>query len=229
MSQTIFAPAPHATVHRHPDRATYDRAAVHAILDEALYCNVGFVAEGKPFVIPCIHARMGDTIYLHGAVASRLLAVAASGEEICISATLIDGLVLARSWFSHSMNYRSVVVFGRGRVIEDLAEKYRALRVIVEHVAPGRSREARPPSPREMAATAVVAVEIAHGSAKVRRGLPKDQEADHELPVWAGVLPLRTQVLPPVVDPRTDESIRTPDSVTHYGRPGGAGAGRTGR
>ena len=166
---------PEATVRRHPERATYDRASIHAILDEALYCDVAFVTDGRPFVLPCIHARVGDELFLHGAVASRLMSVVSSGGELCITATLVDGLVLARSWFAHSMNYRSAVVFGRGREVIEVVDKARALRAIVEHVMPGRSRDARPPTPKELAATTVVAVTLEHGSAKVRRGLPKDQ------------------------------------------------------
>jgi nitroimidazol reductase NimA-like FMN-containing flavoprotein (pyridoxamine 5'-phosphate oxidase superfamily) len=211
---------PETTVRRHPERATYDRAAVHAILDEALYCDVAFVSDGRPVVVPCIHARLGDELVLHGAVASRLMTVVAAGGELCITATLVDGLVLARSWFAHSMNYRSVVVFGRGREVLDPVEKARALRAIVEHVAPGRSRDARPPTPKELAATTVVSVALERGSAKTRRGLPRDHEADYELPVWAGELPLRLEALSPVRDPRIDAAIAVPGYVRHYRRPG---------
>jgi nitroimidazol reductase NimA-like FMN-containing flavoprotein (pyridoxamine 5'-phosphate oxidase superfamily) len=216
----VFAPTPATTVHRHPERARYDKASVHAILDEALFCHVGFVAEGRAVVIPCIQARVGDTLYLHGAVASRLMETASSGAELCVTATLLDGLVLARSWFAHSMNYRSAVVFGAGRLVTDLVEKARALRAIVEHVAPGRSRDARPPTPKEMAATAVVAMSLACASAKVRKGLPRDQDADYELPVWAGEIPLQLQPLAPVTDPRVDPDVAVPAYVRHYSRPG---------
>jgi nitroimidazol reductase NimA-like FMN-containing flavoprotein (pyridoxamine 5'-phosphate oxidase superfamily) len=216
----VYPPAPEATVRRHPERAAYDRACVHAILDEALCCHVGFVSDGRPVVIPCIQARVGDTLYLHGAVASRLMDTVASGAELCVTATLLDGLVLARSWFAHSMNYRSVVVFGRGRAVADLVEKARALRAIVEHVVPGRSRDARPPTPKELAATAVVAVSLERASAKVRRGLPRDQDTDYDLPVWAGEIPLQLQPLTPVSDPRLDEGVQVPDYVRHYRRPG---------
>jgi nitroimidazol reductase NimA-like FMN-containing flavoprotein (pyridoxamine 5'-phosphate oxidase superfamily) len=216
---------PETTVRRHPERASYDRGSVHAILDEAVYCNVAFVTDQRPFVLPCIHARVGDELYLHGAAAARLMAVVASGGELCITATLVDGLVLARSWFAHSMNYRSAVVFGRGREVVDPVDKVKAMRAIVEHVAPGRSRDARPPTPKELAATTVVAVRLEHGSAKVRRGLPKDHDGDYELPVWAGELPLRMETLPPVEDPRMEPGLPVPNYVRHYRRPGAAAAG----
>jgi uncharacterized protein len=219
-SASAYAPTPESTIRRHPERGTHDKASVHAILDEALCCHVGFVADGRAVVIPCIQARIGETLYLHGAVASRLMQGIAGGAEVCVTATLIDGLVLARSWFAHSMNYRSAVVFGRGREVTDLVEKARALRAIVEHVVPGRSRDARPPTPKELAATTVVAVPLEKASAKVRRGLPRDQEADYELPVWAGEIPLQVQPLAPVSDPRLDEAVPVPGYVRRYSRPG---------
>lgn len=219
-SPDAFAPTLETTVHRHPERARYDKATVHAILDEALFCHVGFVADGRALVMPCIQARIGDTLYLHGAVASRLMQTAASGAEVCVTATLLDGLVLARSWFAHSMNYRSAVVLGPGRLVTDLVEKARALRAIVEHVAPGRSRDARPPSPKEMAVTAVVAIALDRASAKVRKGLPRDEQGDYELPVWAGEIPLQLQPLTPVRDPRVDAGVEVPSYVRHYSRPG---------
>jgi nitroimidazol reductase NimA-like FMN-containing flavoprotein (pyridoxamine 5'-phosphate oxidase superfamily) len=217
--------APESTVRRHPERAAYDRAIVHAILNEALYCDVAFVSDGRPFVLPCIHAIAGDELYLHGAVASRLMGVVSAGGELCITATLVDGLVLARSWFAHSMNYRSAVVFGHGRELVDPVDKARALRAIVEHVAPGRSRDARPPTPKELAATTVVAVTLEYGSAKVRRGLPKDHDGDYELPVWAGELPFRMETLPPVEDPRMEPGLPVPNYVRHYRRPGAVPSG----
>lgn len=219
-SSTAYPRTPESTVHRHPERGVYDKASVHAILDEALCCHVGIVADGRVVVIPCIQARIGETLYLHGAVASRLMQAVARGDEVCVTVTLLDGLVLARSWFAHSMNYRSAVVFGRGREVTDLVEKARALRAIVEHVAPGRSRDARPPTPKEMAATTVVAVSLERASAKVRRGLPRDQDSDYELPVWAGEIPLQLQPLPPVTDPRVDEGVPVPSYVRRYARPG---------
>jgi len=219
-SPDVYPRAPETTVRRHPERAAYDRASVHAILDEALFCHVGIVSDGRAVVIPCILARVGERAYLHGAPASRLMGAIAAGAEICVTVTLLDGLVLARSWFAHSMNYRSVVVFGRGREVTDLVEKARALRAIVEHVAPGRSRDARPPTPKEMAATTVVAVSLEHASAKMRRGLPKDQDGDYELPVWAGEIPLQLQPLAPVTDPRVEGDVPVPPYVRHYTRPG---------
>jgi nitroimidazol reductase NimA-like FMN-containing flavoprotein (pyridoxamine 5'-phosphate oxidase superfamily) len=219
-SSSSYPRTPESTVRRHPERAVYDKASVHAILDEALFCHVGIVADGRAVVIPCIQARIGEVLYLHGAVASRLMQSVAGGGDVCVTATLIDGLVLARSWFAHSMNYRSAVVFGRGREVTDLVEKARALRAIVEHVAPGRSRDARPPTPKEMAATTVVAVSLEHASAKVRKGLPRDQDSDYELPVWAGEIPLQLQPLAPVTDPRVDEGVPVPGYVRRYARPG---------
>jgi uncharacterized protein len=215
-----FVPTPETTVLRHPERARYDKASVRAIIDEALFSHVGFVSEGRAVVIPCIQARVGDTLYLHGAVASRLMETASSGVELCVTATLLDGVVLARSWFAHSMNYRSAVVFGTGRLVSDLVEKARALRAMVEHVAPGRSRDARPPTPKEMAATAVVAISLDRASAKVRKGLPRDQESDYELPVWAGEIPLQLRPLAPVTDPRVEPDVVVPSYVRHYARPG---------
>lgn len=211
---------PATTVTRRPERGHYDKTTVHAILDEALFCHVGFVSDGRPLVIPAIQARIGETLYLHGAAAGRLLETAGSAVDLCVTATLLDGLVLARSWFAHSMNYRSVVVVGVGRAVTDLVEKARALRAIVEHVAPGRSRDSRPPTPKEMDVTAVVAVALTHASAKVRRGLPREQEGDYELPVWAGEIPLQLQPLAPVTDPRVDEAVSVPTYVRYYSRPG---------
>jgi nitroimidazol reductase NimA-like FMN-containing flavoprotein (pyridoxamine 5'-phosphate oxidase superfamily) len=220
VASAAYPRVPETAVRRHPERGVYDKASVHAILDESLVCHVGIVSDGRPVVIPCIQARIGETLYLHGAVASRLMQSVTSGDELCVTVTIIDGLVLARSWFAHSMNYRSVVVFGRGREVTDLVEKARALRAIVEHVAAGRSRDARPPTPKEMAATTVVAVPLERASAKVRRGLPRDQESDYELPVWAGEIPLQLQALSPVTDPRVDETVAVPGYVRRYGRPG---------
>jgi nitroimidazol reductase NimA-like FMN-containing flavoprotein (pyridoxamine 5'-phosphate oxidase superfamily) len=178
------------TVRRIPKRAHYDQETIHAILDEALICHVGFVMHGEPFVIPTIHARVGGTLYLHGAIASRMLKVLGEGGIVCASATLVDGLVLARSAFHHSMNYRSVSVFGHARRVTDPREIQLALDAIVDHVAPGRRAEVRSPNEKELAATAVVALPIEEASAKVRTGGPIDDEEDHALDVWAGVLPL---------------------------------------
>jgi hypothetical protein len=190
-----------AVVRRKPDRAVYDRQAVHAILDEAYVCHVGLTAEGRPLVIPMIHARVGETLYLHGSPASRLLRTLASGVPACATATLIDGLVLARSAFHHSMNYRSAVVFGTARLVDDDAEKDAALRALVDHVLMGRGADARPPNDKELRGTKVVALPIEAASAKQRVGGPVDDEEDMGLPVWAGVVPLRLVAGEPQPDP----------------------------
>jgi uncharacterized protein len=182
-------------VARHPERGVYDREAIYRILDEALICHVGFVHEGHPFVIPTIHARSGDTLYVHGSPASRMLKELGAGVDVCVTVTLLDGLVLARSVYNHSMNYRSVLVLGRARLLNDPAEKVAALEAVVEHVVPGRWDDARQPTKKELAGTSVLALPLDEASAKVRTGPPIDFEADLELSVWAGVIPvgLRTR------------------------------------
>lgn len=207
---TSFEKTSRNTVKRMPARGQYDREIIYPIIDSALICHVGFVQDGQPFVIPTIHARHGDSIFLHGAKASRMLKHIASGEPVCITVTHVDGLVLARSVFHHSMNYRSATVFGRGQLIEDEAEKMATLAVITEHLMPGRWDDARQPTPLEMNATTVVEVFIESASAKMRNGPPSDDEEDYALPVWAGVLPLATQWLTPVNDEKLREGIALP-------------------
>jgi nitroimidazol reductase NimA-like FMN-containing flavoprotein (pyridoxamine 5'-phosphate oxidase superfamily) len=182
--------SPRVTVRRQPDRGRYDSSSINAILDAGLVCSVGFVEGGRPVVIPMLYARQGAVVYLHGSTASRLTKKLAAGVDACLCVTLIDGLVLARSVFNTSMNYRSVVLFGRAAAIEDPAEKLRALRLFSEHMMAGRWDDARQPSESELAATRVLRFEIEDGSAKIRTGPPKDGEEDLALPVWAGVLPL---------------------------------------
>lgn len=195
------APSRRARVRRRPERGRYDRATIDAILDEALVCHLGFVAEDGPLVIPTIHGRAGDALYLHGSAASRALRAAAGGAPICVTATLVDGLVLARSAFHHSMNYRSVVLLGCAAPVEDPGEKLAALRAISEHVLPGRWDEVRPPDSRELQATGVVRLALDECSAKVRTGPPLDDAADLALECWAGILPLRLVAGEPVADP----------------------------
>ena len=214
-----MSPTPRSTVRRLPDRARYDRATVEAILDEGLVCHVGFVDGGQPFVIPSAYARQGDRLVLHGSAASRMVKALAAGAPACVTVTLLDGLVLARSGFHHSMNYRSVVVLGRATEIEDPAEKRRALEAIVEHVAPGRAASVRPPNEKELRATRVVALRLDEASAKVRTGPPKDDEEDYALPVWAGELPLRLEPLAPVADPTPGPAIPPPPHLTGWRRP----------
>jgi nitroimidazol reductase NimA-like FMN-containing flavoprotein (pyridoxamine 5'-phosphate oxidase superfamily) len=215
----LSGPTPRSTVRRLPDRARYDRASVDAILDEGLVCHVGFVDDGRAYVIPSAYARQGDRLVLHGSAASRMLKVLAAGTPACVTVTLLDGLVLARSGFHHSMNYRSAVVLGRATEIVDPGETRRALEAIVEHVAPGRAGSVRAPNDRELRATRVVAIPLDEASAKVRTGPPKDDEEDYALPVWAGELPLRLEPLAPVADPHSGPAIPPPPHVTGWRRP----------
>ncbi len=211
-----FAKTPRNTVRRLKERGAYERALVYSIVDEALICHVGFVQDGQPLVIPTIHARQGDVVYLHGAKASRLLKHAQAGHPLCLAVTILDGLVLARSAFHHSMNYRSAVLFGRGRLITCDDEKIAALEVLTEHIAQGRWRDVRKPTRKELNATSVVAVSIESASAKVRTGPPVDDEEDYALPIWAGVLALRPPSAAPIPDPRLTAGIPTPDYLQHY-------------
>lgn len=205
---------------RLPERARYDRDTIHAILDEGLVCHVGFVADGQPFVIPTTYARQGDRVVIHGSAASRMVKALASGAAACVSVTLLDGLVLARSAFHHSMNYRSVVVVGAATEVVDPQEKLRALEAIVEHVAPGRGASVRPPSEIELRATRVVTLPLDEASAKLRTGPPKDDEDDYALPVWAGEIPLGLEPGPAVPDPRLAPGIAVPPDVQLWRRPG---------
>ena len=179
-------------VRRHPERGVFDRAAVYAILDDGFVCHVAFVVEGRPYAIPTGYARLGDALYVHGSAASRMVRQLAAGVDVCVTVTLVDGLVLARSAFHHSMNYRSAVVLGRARLVEDRDEKYAAMRCFTDHVVPGRWAELRPITEQELKATAVLALPIDEASAKVRTGPPLDDGDDLAWPVWAGVVPLVT-------------------------------------
>ena len=207
------------SVRRLANRGYYDKATIYPIVDEALICHVGFVQDGQPFVIPTIHARWNDTMYLHGAINNRMLTHIAGGNPLCLSITLLDGIVFARSVFHHSMNYRSVALFGKGSVIDKEDEKLHALEVISNHVARGRWEEARLPNQREMDTTIVVAVEIESASAKIRTGPPNDNPEDYSLPVWAGVLPFHQASLAPVKDPKLPDGTPIPGYVSSYGRP----------
>lgn len=204
------------TVRRLPKRATYEPETVRAILDEALMCHVGFVVEGRPVVIPTIHWREGDTLYVHGSVASRMLRSLKDGVEACVTVTLLDGLVLARSAFHHSMNYRSAVVFGTAREVTDREEKIRALESLVEHVVRGRSKDVRQPNESELRVTTVLALPIDEASAKIRTGGPVDDEEDYALPVWAGVVPLRLTPGEPITDGL--QSVGVPEYAANYAR-----------
>ncbi len=201
-------------VRRLPERGRYDRETIDAILDEALFCHVGFIANGQPFVIPTLHARVGEVLYIHGSQASRMLRELRGGTDVCVTATILDGLVLARSAFNHSMNYRSVVVLGVAEEV-DGAEKMEALRAIAEHVMPGRWDDVRQPNQKELRATSVLRLSLDRASAKVRTGPPKDDEEDLDFPVWAGVLPLRLVPSEPVADAQTG-SPTIPDYVRSW-------------
>jgi nitroimidazol reductase NimA-like FMN-containing flavoprotein (pyridoxamine 5'-phosphate oxidase superfamily) len=187
-------PSDRATVRRLPKRGIYERAQIEAILDEGLICHAGFVADGQPYVIPTAYVRSGDQIYIHGSAGSRMLRTLASGVEVCVTVTLLDGLVLARSAFHHSMNYRSVVILGKARLVADPAEKWEALRLFTNHVALNRWEEVRQPNEKEMKATSVLVLSLTEASAKVRQGPPIDDEEDYAWPVWAGVAPVRPEI-----------------------------------
>lgn len=213
-----YAPTERTAVRRLAGRASYDRALVHAILDEALICHLGFVVEGKPVVLPTIHTRVGEVLYVHGSAASRMLRTLRDGVEACVTVTLLDGLVLARSAFHHSMNYRSVVVFGKAREVGARGEKLAALAALVEHVVPGRGDSARPPNESELKQTLVLALPLEEVSAKVRTGGPIDDEEDYALPVWAGELPLTLTPGAPIADPRLHPGTALPEHVAAYRR-----------
>jgi uncharacterized protein len=197
-----FPKTPRNTVRRLAKRAVYDHAEVYSILDQGFVCHVGFVVDGQPYVIPTGYVRAGDTLYLHGSAASRMLRTAADGVDLCVTVTLVDGFVLARSVFHHSMNYRSVVVLGKARLVTDDEEKRSALRSFTNHIVAGRWEEARQPTDQELKATHVLALPIEEASAKVRTGPPIDDEEDYALPLWAGVVPVKTSLGEPQADAR---------------------------
>jgi nitroimidazol reductase NimA-like FMN-containing flavoprotein (pyridoxamine 5'-phosphate oxidase superfamily) len=215
-----FTKTERTTLKRLPKRAEYDREAVGRILDEGFICHVGFIAEGQPYVIPTGYARVGDTLFIHGSQASRMLRTVSKGIDVCVTVTLVDGLVLARSAFHHSMNYRSVVVLGRATLVVEGPEKLAALRALSQHMIPGRWDEVRGPNETEMKATMVLSLPLSEVSAKVRTGPPLDDEEDYGMEVWAGVIPLGLGTGQPVSDPRLPEDIQPPNYATMYRRPG---------
>jgi nitroimidazol reductase NimA-like FMN-containing flavoprotein (pyridoxamine 5'-phosphate oxidase superfamily) len=220
--ETAYHPTPRTTPTRYRERAQYDRETVHQILDEALICHLGYLNAGKPVVLPTTHARLGETLYLHGSTGGGpMLAAKAApdGLPVCVTATLVDGLVLARAAMHHSVNFRSVVVMGAARVVDDPAEKLRALRCLLDHIAPGRAADCRTPNARELAATGVLALDLVEVSAKVRAGGPVDDPEDCALPHWAGVVPLKlaARTAVPAVD--LDPATPAPGYVTRYRRP----------
>ena len=201
-AMNTYTPTQRTKVRRLSKRAVYDKAQVHAILDEGFLCHVGFTQDSQPFVIPTLYARSGETLYMHGSGASRMLKTLAQGVDVCLTVTLVDGYVLARSAFHHSMNYRSVTVLGRARLVTELAEKMEALRIITDHVVPGRWDEVRGPNELEMKQTVVLALPLEEVAAKVRMGPPADDAEDYALPIWAGVVPIHTRLGDPVGDGR---------------------------
>ena len=213
-----FTPTVRSAVKRLPARGEYERESVYRILDEGFICHVGFVVEGQPFVIPTGYARRGEVLYIHGSQASRMLRALKAGIDVCVTVTIVDGLVMARSAFHHSMNYRSVVVFGRAFAVEEQNEKLEALRALTEHLAPGRWDETRQPTESEMRATLVLALALEEASAKVRTGPPVDDEEDYALPVWAGVVPLGVVAGEPLPDPRLPPGVEPPPHVVNYAR-----------
>ena len=203
---------------RLPKRGHFDRETVYGILDEGFICHVGFAVDGKPVVIPTGYARVDDKLYIHGSQASRMLRTLADGIDACVTVTLLDGLVLARSAFHHSMNYRSVVVFGRATLVDEPQEKMTALVALSEHIIRGRWNDVREPTDVEMKLTTVLCLPLEEASAKIRTGPPLDDEEDYSLPMWAGVLPLKLTAGEPINDPRLPEDVPVPDYVRNYKR-----------
>ena len=214
------ARTPRTTVRRHPERARYDRQTMEAILDEALICHLAVNVDGTPHVIPTMYARQGDVLYVHGAPANQALKALRGGAEACLVVTLLDGLVMARSAFHHSMNYRSVVVVGQAREVTDATEKMAAMEALLEHVAPGRWSDSRQPSTTEFESTVILALSLAEASAKVRTGGPIDDPDDLELGHWAGVIPLALTPSAPVDADDLGADIPTPPYAREYRRPG---------
>jgi nitroimidazol reductase NimA-like FMN-containing flavoprotein (pyridoxamine 5'-phosphate oxidase superfamily) len=213
-----FTPTTRTQVHRLPDRGHYDSETVHRILDEGFLCHVGFVVDGQPFVIPTGYARVSDAVYLHGSAASRMLRTLAGGVQVCVTVTLVDGLVVARSAFHHSMNYRSVVILGQAHTVEDRDEKLRALEAFTNHIVPGRWNAVRPVRDSEVKATSVLKLSLQEVSAKIRTGPPKDEPEDYELPIWAGVLPLKLTAGEPVADSKLPDGAVLPEILKYYSR-----------
>jgi nitroimidazol reductase NimA-like FMN-containing flavoprotein (pyridoxamine 5'-phosphate oxidase superfamily) len=207
---SAYSPTPRTTLHRRPARGSYDRATVHAILDESLVCQLGFVVDGQPFVLPTMFVRDDERVFVHGSAAGRFMRALAEGIDACLSVTLLDGLVLARSAFRHSMNYRSAVVLGRATEVTDRAEKLRAMALLVDKVSPGRSTLVRGPNQKEIGATAILSIPLVEVSAKIRVGPPVDDEEDMGVPVWAGVVPVALRAGTPVPDGVAERAFEVP-------------------
>jgi len=211
-------PTARTRVVREPERGVYDREDVYCILDEGFLCHVGFAVDGQPFVIPTSYGRENSNLYIHGSAASRMLRQMKDGVPVCVTVTLIDGLVLARSIFNHSMNYRSVVILGKATLVDDPDEKLAALRVLSEHILPGRWDEVRQPNEKELKATSVLCLPIEEFSAKVRVGPPIDDVEDYSFPTWAGVIPLEMKAGVPIDDPKLEPKREVPRYVREYSR-----------
>lgn len=214
----IIEPTERTKIKRLPKRGVFERETIYKILDEAFICHIGFTVENQPFVIPTAYGRKADTLYIHGSAASRMMRNLAQGIDICVTVTLIDGLVLARSAFHHSINYRSVVIFGNAEIVTEQSEKAEALRIFTGHLLPERWNEIRIPDSKELKATTVLRLPITEASAKIRTGNPVDDEADYDLNVWAGVIPLTLIAGKPIADERLKNDIPTPDYALNYKR-----------
>ncbi len=214
----MIPPTERTRVVREPQRGAYDRETIYKILDEGFVCHVGFAVDGQPYVIPTMFARVGDAIYFHGSAASRMLCNLSEGIPVCVTVTLTDGFVLARSVFNHSMNYRSVVALGKAILVDEPEEKLAALHAFTEKILPGRWNDARQPNDKELKSTSILRLPLTEASAKMRIGPPEDEAADYALPVWAGVIPLHLAAGAPVRDERCDPSIPTPAYAAHYKR-----------
>lgn len=211
-------PTKRTKLKRIPKRGNFDRATVNKILDEAFVCHVGFAVGNQPFVIPTAYGRSGETLYIHGSAASRMMRELSKGIDVCVTVTLVDGLVIARSAFHHSVNYRSVVIFGNAQIVEDESEKFEALRIFTEHLIPNRWNEIREPNAKELKATTVLKLEISEASAKIRTGDPIDDAEDHDLDVWAGVIPLKIEAGKPIDDALLKTGIAAPEYALNYKR-----------
>jgi uncharacterized protein len=211
-----FSPTERTRIVREPHRGSFDRDTIYKILDEGFVCHVGFTVEGQPYVIPTMFARVDDAIYFHGSAASRMLRGLSGGLAVCVTVTLIDGLVLARSVFNHSMNYRSVVALGKATLVSEVGEKTAALRAFTEKILPGRWGDARPPNEKELKATSILRLPLSEVSAKMRTGNVQDDEEDYALPVWAGVLPIRLTASEPIRDGRCDAGLAVPTAVSNF-------------
>lgn len=216
MKNSFFEKTPRNQVRRIAKRGQYDKDTVYNILDQAFLCHISFVVDEQPFIIPTTYARIEDSIYIHGSHISRMLKHLQTGEKLCLSVTLVDGIVLARSAFHHSMNYRSVVVFGTGKLVESDAEKNVALKAISDNVLPERWEDVREPNAKELNVTSVIKIEIEDASAKIRAGMPIDDDADYTLPIWAGILPINQSFGQPIADEKLPDEIELPNYLKTF-------------